>query len=208
MNIDLTKTQQYLDWIKEKLYLNAISASAKNRVICRGQVYRCKFGVGIGSEECKERPCVILQYNSANKSSPNTIVAPITHTTSKLPIVVPIADKTDSAGNVILDGNVLLGNVTCISKARLGNYIADLTNKEMDEVDKAISLSLDIYHHYQTLQNMYDDKLHYIEKLKATRTKLQTDLKSTQQQLASFQKLLNDYHFDDIESLSEFLKKS
>ena len=63
----------------------------------------------------KEIPCIILQYNSANASSPNTIVAPITHTTSRLPIVVPIADQFDSTGKLILDGNVLLGNVTCVS---------------------------------------------------------------------------------------------
>ena len=67
MNIDLTKTQQYLEWLKNKLYLNAIAPSAKNRIIYRGQVYRCNLGIGVGSEECKERPCVILQYNSARK---------------------------------------------------------------------------------------------------------------------------------------------
>ena len=55
MNIDLIKTQQYLEWLKDKLYLNAISSSAKNRTVYRGQVYRCNFGVGIGSEECKEK---------------------------------------------------------------------------------------------------------------------------------------------------------
>ncbi len=82
MNIALTKTQQYLEWFKNKLYLNAIATSAKNRIVYRGQVYRCNLGVGIGSEECKERPCVVLQYNSANRTSPNTLVTPITHTTS------------------------------------------------------------------------------------------------------------------------------
>ena len=126
MNIDLTKTQQYLEWLKNKLYLNAIAPSAKNRIIYRGQVYRCNLGIGVGSEECKERPCVILQYNSANKTSPNTLVAPITHTSSTLPIVVPITAQTDTSGKLILDGNVLLGNITCVSKARLGDYITDL----------------------------------------------------------------------------------
>ncbi len=60
MNIDLTKIQQYLEWLKNKLYLNAIASSAKNRIVYRGQVYRCNLGIGIGSEECKERPCVVL----------------------------------------------------------------------------------------------------------------------------------------------------
>lgn len=208
MNIDLTKTQNYLDWLKEKLYLNAIAPSAKNRTIYRGQVYRCRFGVGIGSEECKERPCVILQYNSANKTSPNTMVAPITHTNSTLPIVVPIAKKFDSSGNTILDGNVLLGNITCVSKARLGDYIIDLTSNEMKAVDKAISMSLNINHYYRTLQNKYNDKLQYIEKLKNARSKLQSDLAVQQAEINDVHALLKKYNFADVSSLATFLENS
>lgn len=206
MNIDLTKTQQYLDWLKDKLYLNAIAPSAKNRIIYRGQVYRCKFGIGIGSEESKERPCVILQYNSANRTSPNTLVAPITHTTSTLPIVVPISDKVDSTGKIILDGNVLLGNITCVSKARLGDYITDLTPNEMKAVDKAISISLNINHYYQTLQNDFNDKLQYIEKLRESRSKLQSDLTTQQTQIAELQSLLDKYNFSDTSSLATYLE--
>ena len=208
MNIDLTKTQQHLEWLKEKLFLNAISHSAQNRKIFRGQVYHCKLGIGIGSEECKERPCVVLQYNSANKTSPNTLVAPITHTSSRLPVVVPISSKTDTNGNVILDGNVLLGNITCISKARLGDYITNLSSEEMKKIDSAISFSLGIYHHYQTLENLYNDKLQYIEKLKGQIFSLQKKLNSSQQQLDDFHLLLNQHHFQNIEELSDFIKKN
>lgn len=208
MNIDLTKTQQYLEWLKDKLYLNAIASSAKNRVIYRGQVYRCKFGIGIGSEECKDRPCVILQYNSANRTSPNTLVAPITHTTSTIPVVVPIAAKVDASGNVILDGNVLLGNITCVSKARLGDYVTDLTPNEMKAVDKAISISLNINHYYQTLQNDYNDKLQYIEKLRESRSKLQSDIATQQAQIDEIQVLLDKYNFSDTSSLAAYLENS
>lgn len=206
MNIDLTKTQQYLEWLKDKLYLNAIAPSAKNRVIYRGQVYRCKFGIGIGSEECKERPCVILQYNSANRTSPNTLVAPITHTTSTIPVVVPIVAKVDASGNVILDGNVLLGNITCVSKARLGDYVTDLTPNEMKAVDKAISISLNVNHYYQTLQNDYNDKLQYIEKLRESRFKLQSDWATQQTQIDEIQSLLEKYSFPDTSSLAAYLE--
>lgn len=207
MNIDLSKTQQYLDWLKDKLYLNAIARSAGKRTVFRGQVYHCNLGVGIGSEECKNRPCVILQYNSANKTSPNTIVAPITHTASSLPIVVPITDKLDATGNIILDGNVLLGNIVCVSKARLGDYITNLTVDEMKQVDNAIALSLDIHHYYQTLQNKYNDKLQYIEKLKSTRDKLQKNCADQKEQINTFQDLLAQYNLPDIQSLSIFLEK-
>lgn len=208
MNIDLSKTQHYLDWLKDKLYLNAIASSARRRVVYRGQVYRCKLGVGVGSEECKERPCVILQYDSANSTSPNTIVAPITHTTSTLPIVIPITDKTDASGNIILDGNVLLGNITCVSKARLGDYITDLTLDEMKAVDKAISLSLGIEHYYTTLENMYNDKLQYIEKLKSKRSELQSELAVTKQKLDDFENLLTKYELKNSDDLEKFIEKN
>lgn len=133
-------------------------------------MYRCNLGMGIGSEECKEWPCVVIQYDAGNTSSPNTIVAPITHSRSTLPIVVPIADKFDSAGNLILDGNVLLGNIVCVSKARLGDFVAELELDEMKAVDEAIAIYIDIKRHH--------DKLEYIEKLKAKINELKEE-KST-----------------------------
>lgn len=54
----------------------------------------------------------------------------------KLPIVVPITAKTDVSGKLILDGNVLLGNIICVGKARLGDYITDFTSDKMRLVDK------------------------------------------------------------------------
>lgn len=201
MNIDLTKTQQYLEWLKDKLYLNAISSSAQRRTVFRGQVYKCKLGTGIGSEECKERPCVILQYNSANKTSPNTIVAPITHTTSNVPVVIPIEDKFDTQGKIILDGNVLLGNIVCVSKARLGDYITDLSSRELKDIDKAIAISLDIKRYYDSLQNEYNDKLQYIEKLKSQRT-------VTQNELNKYKCILEQYNLKSVDELADFLAKN
>lgn len=164
--IPLDASQRIIKWSSEVLYLNTIARNASKRLVKRGSVYKCKLGCGVGSEEGKERPCVVLQYDPANRRSPNTIVAPITHSSSALPVVVKIDDKLDSKGNVLLDGNVLLGNVVTVSKARLGDYICDLTSDEMLKVDTAISLAMGIKEHYDKLQNKYNDKLKYIEKLK------------------------------------------
>lgn len=165
-SISLSKTQQYLDWLKTKLFLDSNAESAKKRVVKRGEVYKCYLGIGIGSEESKERPCVVLQRDKANLESPNTIVAPITHTSSTLPVVIPISPKYNNSGDVVLDGNVLLGNIVCVSKARLGDYVAKLEPSEMKAVDEAIAISLDIKGHYDKLNNILNDKLVYIDKLK------------------------------------------
>ena len=166
LSVDLSRVQGYLEWLKTKVYLDYNSIRARGRRVKRGEVYRCNLGKGVGSEECKERPCVIIQYDAGNAYSPNTIVAPITHSSSNLPIVVKIEDKKDSSGKVILDGNVLLGNIVCVSKGRLGELITKLDDNEMKKVDEAIAISLGIKYYYDKLFNIYNDKLDYIKKLK------------------------------------------
>lgn len=174
--VGLNKMQSYLNWTEDMMYLDTIAYRSKNRIIKRGEVYRCKFGVGVGSEEGKERPCVILQANAGNAKSSNTIVAPITHTSSKLPIVIPISDKLDDNGNVILDGNVLLGNIVTVSKARLGDYICELSSEEILKIDESIAISIDIKRHYDALMRIHKDKLDYIEKLKKKNEQYKDDV--------------------------------
>lgn len=206
INIELGKTQQYLDWMKEKLYLNYRAVNSSRRRVSRGQVYKCNLGVGVGSEECKERPCVILQYDSANITSPNTIVAPITHASSTLNTVVPISDKKDSKGITILDGNVLLGNIVCVSKARLGDYVTDLTVDEMKNIDVSISISLGLNHYYQTLKNRYEDKLAYIEKLKNIRGELEIELKDKQNLVEQIDEIKKKYKISSLDELHGILE--
>lgn len=93
INIDLSKTQVYLQWFKQVLFYDWKANNSKNkniRTVKRGQVYYCDLGVGIGSEETKNRPCVIIQNNTGNKFSPNTIVAPITNEQGEEKVSVPI----------------------------------------------------------------------------------------------------------------------
>lgn len=181
MNIKLDKVQKYLDWLKMKMYLDIKASTAKKksiRFVKRGQVYFCNFGVGVGSEQEKNnRPCVILQNFEGNRNSPNTIVAPITHSNSTLDIVVPIETQFKDDGSTLLEGHVLLGNIVTISKARLGDYITDLPPSEMKKIDKSIAISVDIYKHYKNLDDQLKDKLEYIASIKSQRNKAQDDLK-------------------------------
>ena len=94
--------------------------------IKRGQVYRCNFGCGIGSEIQKERPALIIQNNVANSRSGNTIVIPIAHDNSTLLCVASITPQIDSTGTTILDGQAITSNIMCVSKARLKDYICSL----------------------------------------------------------------------------------
>ena len=51
MMLELSKVQNMLEWVKTKLYLDGLSSKAKNRIVHRGEVYHCNFGIGVGSGE-------------------------------------------------------------------------------------------------------------------------------------------------------------
>lgn len=166
-----------LEWLKTKLYLDSKSISSKTRQVKRGQVYWCEFGVGIGSEMQKKRPCVIIQNDIANLKSPNTLVVSVTHDSSTLPCTVQITPVLDQDGNIILDGQANASTITCVSKARLGDYICDISKLEMKQIDEAIAKSTGIMVYYSQKCRSLEDKLNYIEKIKKDRNDSQDKLK-------------------------------
>lgn len=167
IQIDLPEIQEHLDWLKHKLLLNSLSPKAATRTVHRGQVYLCELGKGIGSEYNKLRPCVIVQNNYSNTSAPITVIVPITHTYKNLNCFVAIADKFDINHQPVLNGYVNVSGIRTVDKARLGNYICDLSSKEMKEIDKALANHLGIYKHYAILQRIISDKEEHIKHLSA-----------------------------------------
>lgn len=166
MQIELFKIQNILEWIKTKIFLDAISNNSIKRVVKRGEVYKCNLGVGIGSEMQKERPCVIIQNDNRNLKSGNTIVIPISHTNKEISCIIPIETRKDNENNTILDGYVNVSNLICISKARLSSYITTLSKAEMKKIDMEILKTLDLIGFYNKFEKQLKDKELYIDKLK------------------------------------------
>lgn len=171
INIDLSKTQNYLEWLKKILYIDFKASNSANkniRTVKRGQVYYCELGQGIGSEEGKNRPCVIIQNDAGNIHSPNTIVAPITNEAGTASVTVDIVGNylyTDKDGKPDkLTGHILLGNIVTVSKARLGDYICELTN-EVDEMNEKILTSLGIFKEYKKLKDTIVKDKAFIKKI-------------------------------------------
>ena len=183
MKIELGQVQKMLEWLKTKLYLDSISQNARSRAIKRGQVYRCNFGCGIGSEMQKERPAVVIQNDVGNNRSGNTIVIPITHDTSTLPCVADITPLTDETGNVLLDGQANASNMMCVSKARLGDLVGSLSKADMKKIDEAIAKTVDLMGYYSDLTKRLNDKLEYISKIKEERNKAQDELEDLRKTL-------------------------
>ena len=164
--INLSKVQHILDWTKTQLYLDSIAEKAKNRIVHRGEVYQCNFGIGVGSEVQKDRPCLVIQGNVGNINSSNVIVAPITHTDKPIPSMAHIEQQQNEDGIIILDGQVNLSNIQTVSKARLGDYITKLSNEDMNNVDNAIYVSLGLMKTIKKYEDKIDNLNNYIEKLK------------------------------------------
>lgn len=183
MNINLNKVQIMLEWLKTKLYLDTIAPKAQKRVVKRGQVYKCNFGYGVGSEMQKERPCVVIQNDIGNIKSSNTIVAPITHDESKLPCMALVTTQIDLQGKIILDGQVNTSNTVCISKARLGDFITDLSNNDMKLVDEALAKTIGLMDYYSDLKKKLNDKLTYIERIKKDRNEAQDVIEELKKEL-------------------------
>ena len=196
MQIELNKIQELLEWIKTKLFLNTKVERANNRYVKRGQVYNCYFGIGIGNEMQKLRPCIILQNNIGNARSGNIVVAPITHTHKDIPSIVKIETQYNEEGKILLDGYINVSNILCVSKARLENYITEISTKEIKKMDRAIAISLDLMKYYAKLNKNLEDKLEYIQKIKIERNLAQDELKE----------ILDISGYNNIDELKKFLK--
>ncbi len=173
MQMDLANVQKHLEWLKHLLFLDWKANNSKPRTPKRGQVFNCHLGIGIGSELQKTRPCIVVQNDIGNFKSNTVTIVPITHTYKKLSSFIPISNQLDASGKVVLDGFVNVAYIQTIDKARLQDYITDLPTNEMKQIDVAIAKNLDIYKHYKALENKYNDKLKYIQKLQEKIAKLQ-----------------------------------
>ena len=197
VQIELNKIQDLLEWMKTKIYLNTKVEQANKRYVKRGQVYNCYFGIGVGNEIQKLRPSVVLQNNIGNAKSGNILVAPITHTYKEIPSIIKITTQYNTNGTILLDGYANISNILCVSKARLEDYITTLSKTEMEQIDVAIAVSLDLMNYYAKLKNNLEDKIKYIQKIKNERNLAQDQVRE----------LLMLSNSKDFEELKKFMKK-
>lgn len=122
---------------------------------------------------------IIVQNYIGNSKSPNTIVVPVTHDIGNLPCLVPLTPIVDqSTGKTILDGQANTANIVCVSKARLGDLIATLSNADMKKIDESMAQTLELMHYLKDLKEKYDKLSDYNEKVKIERNAAQDKINS------------------------------
>ena len=113
----------------------------KLRPVYRGEVYLVNFDPTIGAEIKKTRPALVVQNNVSNKHSPITIVAAITSKYDQELYPTEVLIEAPEGG-LSTDSVILLNQVRSIDKKRLVKRLGALNAETMEEVDRAIEISL------------------------------------------------------------------
>ena len=114
-----------------------------SRTYLRGEIYYADLDPVVGSEQMGTRPVLILQNNVGNHFARTVIVAPITsriHAKSKLPTHSYIG----MIGRMKYPSVVMLEQLRTLDKRRIGYYIGRLPEEKMQDVTRALCVSLAI----------------------------------------------------------------
>lgn len=114
---------------------------SRNEIVKRGDIYYANLSPVIGSEQGGLRPVLIVQNDIGNKYSPTIIVAAITAKLGKTHMPTHI-DLPAKSCNLERDSMVLLEQLRTIDKSRLSKKITTLDKTFMQEVNKALMISL------------------------------------------------------------------
>jgi len=110
----------------------------------RGSVWVVALDPVVGRELRKTRPCVIVQTNAANRTSPLTIVCPLVSARGRkgniLNVPVPIGD-----GGVLKESLVQCNQVRIVDRSRLrGAALGTLSSEVMSRVNDGLRTILDL----------------------------------------------------------------
>jgi mRNA interferase MazF len=110
----------------------------------RGEIWDVNWSPGRGAEQKGTRPALIIQNDRGNTSLsyPLTIVASMSRTEREIPLHVRIAPSEENGLTDFTD--VKCEQVMTIEKSRLIRRRGMITNEELNKVDVALKLSLDL----------------------------------------------------------------
>jgi len=107
----------------------------------RGEVWLVNWNPARGSEQAGRRPALIIQNDIGNEKAPTTIVAAISGSVRLYPMNVQI---NPPEGGLDRPSIIKASQILTISKERLEKRLGRLTENKLDDVDRAIKLSLSL----------------------------------------------------------------
>ena len=111
--------------------------------IKRGDIFYADLSPIVGSEQGGIRPVLIIQNDMGNRHSPTVICAAITSkmNKAKLPTHVEVVAKRYE---LVKNSVVLLEQIRTIDKQRWKDFICHEDQNLMDEIEKALKISLEL----------------------------------------------------------------
>ena len=105
----------------------------------RGEVWLVNWNPARGSEQAGERPALVIQNAIGNEHASTIIVAAISTTIRLYPMNVLLEPPE---GGVRKPSIVKAGQILTVSKERLQKKIGKVNQEKMQEVNRALKLSL------------------------------------------------------------------
>jgi mRNA interferase MazF len=107
----------------------------------RGDVWIVNWNPGRGSEQAGIRPVLVIQNDIGNEKAPTTIIATVSSSKKLYPMNVPIEPPE---GGLSRPSIVKTSQILTVSKERLEKRLGQLRSSQMEDVDRAIKISLDL----------------------------------------------------------------
>jgi mRNA interferase MazF len=113
--------------------------------INRGGIYLATLDPVIGKEISKTRPVVIVSNNKNNEFSSTVTILPVTSKNVQKIYPFEVLLKK-GAGNLPKNSKVKADQIRTLDKSRIVKFIGKLEKKEMDLLDKATLIHLDLFY--------------------------------------------------------------
>ena len=114
------------------------------RSVKRGDIYYADFGSvedAVGHELAKKRPVLIIQNNIGNKKSTTTICLCLS---TKCKYGLPYHVRFNDLNIVSRESDICAEQIKTIDQCRLEQYLGNVGSAVMEQVDKALVISLGI----------------------------------------------------------------
>ncbi len=109
--------------------------------IRRGQIYNANLDPVFGHEQAGYRPVLVIQNDVGNAFAPTVIVAALTTSLPPRPYPTEVRLAAGTAG-LARDAAIRLDQIRTLDKRRLEQYIGQVDSPIIEQVDKAIEVSL------------------------------------------------------------------